>query len=172
MYVLIREEKEKDYKAIYEVTRIAFGQENESRLIDRIRISGNFVPQLSLVAEIDNKVVGHILLSRIRIISSNIFETLALSPMSVIPELQNLGIGSELVKKALKKAKELGFDSIIVIGHKDFYPRFGFKRASRWKIKCSFNVSDESFMAIELTDNALKSKAGTVQYPDEFIDEP
>ena len=68
------------------------------------------------------------------------------------------------------KTKELGFDSVIVLGHKDYYPRFGFKKASKWNIKCCFEVPDEVFMAVELIDGALKGKEGTIKYPDEFMD--
>jgi len=170
MNILIRKEEEKEYKNIYEVNKLAFGQENESKLVEKIRKSNNFIPDLSFVAEINNKIVGHILFSKIKIIGSSIFETLALAPMAVIPEFQRMGIGSELIKKGMEKVKELRFNSIIVLGHKDYYPKFGFKRASKWNIKCSFEVPDEVFMAIELTEGALKGKAGTVKYPDEFID--
>jgi predicted N-acetyltransferase YhbS len=88
--------------------------------------------------------------------------------MAVISEYQKKGIGSKLVAKGLEKAKELGFNSIIVLGYKDYYPKFGFQRASRWDIKCPFEVPDEVFMAIELTEKALNGKPGIVQYPDEF----
>lgn len=170
MNILIRKEEEKDYKNIYEVNKLAFGQENESKLVEKIRKSNNFIPELSLVAEINSKLVGHILFSKIKIIGSSIFETIALAPMAVIPEFQRQGVGSELINRGMEKVKELGFNSIIVLGHKDYYPKFGFKRASKWNIKCSFEVLDEVFMAIELTDGALEGKAGTVKYPDEFID--
>lgn len=170
MNILIRKEEEKDYKNIYEVNKLAFGQENESKLVEKIRKSNNFIPDLSLVADINNRIVGHILFSKIKIIGSSIFETIALAPMAVIPEFQRQGVGSELINRGMEKAKELGFNSIIVLGHKDYYPKFGFKRASEWNIKCSFEVPDEVFMAIELTDGALEGKAGNVKYPDEFID--
>ena len=170
MSILIRKEEEKNYRNIYEVNKLAFGQENESKLVEKIRGGNNFIPELSLVAEIKGRTIGHILFSKIKIIGSSIFETLALAPMAVIPEFQRMGIGSELIKKGMEKAKEHGFNSIIVLGHKDYYPKFGLKKASKWNIKCSFEVPDEVFMAIELTEGALKDKAGTVKYPDEFID--
>ena len=170
MNILIRKEEENDHKNIYEVNRLAFEQENESKLIEKIRIGGNFIPDLSLVADINNRIVGHILFSKIKIIRNSIFETLALSPMAVLPELQKRGIGSNLINRGMEKAKELGFDSIIVLGHKDYYPKFGFKRASKWNIKCCFEVPDEVFMAVELINGALKGKEGTIEYPDEFMD--
>jgi len=168
MRITIRKEEEKDHKQIYEVNKLAFQQENEGKLIEKIRNTENFIPELSIVAEIDNRIVGHILFSKIKIVGKSVYESLALAPMAVIPEFQKKGIGSELVKKGIKMAKKLGFDSIIVIGHKEYYPKFGFQRASKWNIKCPFEVPDEVFMAIELTEKAFEGKAGTVEYPDEF----
>ncbi len=166
----IRREEKKDHTIVYEINRLAFGQENESQLIEKIRKGSNFVPELSLIAEIDNKIVGHILFSRIKIVGGSVFESLALAPMAVIPEFQKQGIGGKLIKKGIEKAKELGFDSIIVLGHKEYYPKFGFQRASKWSIECPFEVPDEAFRAIELTEKAFEGKAGTVQYPEEFME--
>ncbi len=170
MNITIRKEEEKDYKKVYEVNLLAFQQENESKLIEKIRKGENFVPELSLVAEIGDEIVGHILFSRIKIVGDSILESLALAPMAVIPEFQKQGIGTKLIKKGIEKAKELGFDSIIVLGHKEYYPKFGFTRALKWSIKCPFEVPDEAFMAIELTERAFEDKAGTVKYPDEFME--
>lgn len=170
MNIVIRKEEEKDYKQVYEVNKLAFQQKNESILIEKIRKGENFIPDLSLVAEIDNRIVGHILFSKIKIVGDSIFESIALAPMAVIPVFQKQGVGSKLIKKGMAKAKELGFDSIIVLGHKDYYPKFGFERASKWNIKCPFKVPEEAFMAIALTKKALEDKAGTVKYPDEFME--
>ncbi len=169
MNIIIRKEEKKDYDDIFKVNKLAFGQDEESNLVSKIRSGKNFIPDLSIVAEINNRIVGHILFSKIEILGSSVFNTLALAPMAVTPEFQRQGIGSKLVKKGMEKAKELGFDSIIVLGHKDYYPKFGFVEASRWKIKCPYEVPDEVFMAIELTEKSLESKAGTVKYPDEFM---
>lgn len=170
MNVTIRREEAKDYKKVCEVTRSAFQQETECKLIEKIRKGKHFVPELSLVAEVDHEIVGHILFSRITIVGDSVFESLALAPMAVIPEFQKQGIGTKLIKKGIEEAKELGFNSIIVLGHKDYYPKFGFTRASNWGIKCPFEVPDEAFMAIELTERAFEDKAGTVKYPDEFME--
>ncbi len=126
------------------------------------------MPELSLVAEMDDKIVGHILFSKIQIVGESIYDSLALAPMAVIPEYQMKGLGSKLVARGLYRAKELGFNSVIVLGHKDYYPKFGFQRASKCGIKCPFKVPDEVFMAIELTENALDGESGIVQYSDEF----
>ena len=168
MKIIIRQEMASDYEKVYEINKLAFNQENESKLIEKIRVSKNYVPELSLIAEIDDKIVGHILFSKIKIVGDSTYDSLALAPMAVIPKYQKKGIGSKLVAKGLEKAKELGFKSIIVLGHKDYYPKFGFQRASKWDIKCPFDAPDEVFMAIELTEKSLDGKPGIVQYPDEF----
>jgi len=93
MDIKVRKEEEKDYKDIYEVNRLAFGQENEGKLVEKIRKGCNFVPGLSLVAEIYDRIVGYILFSKIKIVGDSISETLALAPMAVVPEFQGQGIG-------------------------------------------------------------------------------
>ena len=168
MDIVIRKETVEDLAKVYEVNRAAFSQEDESKLVERIRKGSYYIPELSLVAEINEKIIGHILFSKIKIIGDNEYESLALAPMAVLPEYQKKGIGGKLIKKGLKKARELGFDSVIVLGHADYYPRFGFERASRWNIKCLFEVPDEAFMAIELNAGALKERSGIVEYPEEF----
>jgi predicted N-acetyltransferase YhbS len=166
--IIIRQETASDYKKVYEINKRAFNQENESKLIEKIRKGENYIPELSLVAEIEDNIVGHILFSKIKIVGDSNYDSLALAPVAVLPEYQKKGIGSKLVAKGLEKAKELGFNSIIVLGHKDYYLKFGFQRASEWGIQCPFRVPDEAFMAIELMENTLDGKSGIVQYPDEF----
>jgi putative acetyltransferase len=169
MDLLIRKETKKDHDAIYEVNKLAFRREKESRLVDIIRNGNNFIPDLSLVAEIDGKIIGHILFSKIEIHGNAKFISLALAPLAVIPEFQRKGIGAKLIEEGIRKAKELNFESIILVGHKEYYPRFGFKKASEWKIKCPFEVPDEAFMAIELSEDSLKDKSGTVIFPPELM---
>ena len=166
--MIIRREKKEDFKSIYEINYQAFKQKNESELIERIRGSKNFVPELSLIAETNGRIVGHILLSKIKIKGEKEYESLILAPMAVLSELQKQGIGEKLITEGLKKARELGFSSVIVLGHKDYYPKFGFEKASKWNIKCSLEVPDEAFMAIELNIGALTEKSGIVEFPKEF----
>ncbi|MEA2015596.1 MAG: N-acetyltransferase [Actinomycetota bacterium] len=171
MNISIKKEEKKDYKGIYKVNKLAFGQENESQLVEKIRKGDKFIPELSLVAEASGRVVGHILFSEIKISGSSVFKTLMLAPMAVAPEFQRQGIGTKLIKRGMELASELGYDSIIVVGHKEYYPGFGFKKASSWNIKFPFKVPDEAFMAVELAGGALEGKSGTVIYPDEFKEE-
>ncbi len=171
----IRIERMEDYKKTEEVVRNAFKSEafsdkEEHILVHRIRQSEAFVPELSLVAE-NNKqeIIGHILLSKVKIINEKkAVDSLALAPVSIISEYQNKGIGSLLIKAALSAAKELGYQSVIVLGHQDYYPKFGFQPASNWGIKAPFEVPDEVFMAIELTEDSLADVSGFVHYSEAF----
>ncbi|NQT59456.1 MAG: N-acetyltransferase [Bacteroidetes bacterium] len=176
MDIIIREETIKDHQKIFDVNKEAFKQDDESRLVERIRAGESFMPELSLVAEVDETLVGHILFSKIKILGDQHteFHTLSLAPLAVLPAYQGNGIGGLLVTKGLLVAKGLsvtnglGFSSVIVLGHKDYYPGFGFRKASEWHITCPFEVPDEAFMAIELVEGALAGKVGIVEYPKEF----
>jgi putative acetyltransferase len=167
----IRPETEEDFAKITEVNELAFGQKNEGILIERLRRTDRFIPELSLVAELEGKIVGHILFYPVTIRSANSeFSSLSLGPMAVIPKLQRQGIGSRLVTEGLKSAARLGYRSVIVLGHPEYYPKFRFKPASRWNIKAPFDAPDEAFMALELVKNELAGKSGVVEYPDEFME--
>lgn len=168
--LIIRQEDTIDFKEIYEVNTLAFGQENEARLVERLRQSEAFVPELSLVAIVDKEVVGYILFSKIKIVGDRqqCFDSLALAPMSVRPQYQNKGIGGQLIKYGLVKAGILGYKSVIVLGHEHYYPKFGFVPANRWQIKPPFEVPENVFMAIELVENGLKEVGGIVAYPKAF----
>ncbi len=168
--MIIRQETIDDYKAVYEVNKRAFNKENESILVKKIRESDGFIPELSLIAEEKGEIVGYILLSKIKIVGIDEHTSLALAPVAVVPEFQSKGIGGELIKEVLKRAKGLGYGSVILLGHKEYYPRFGFKKASNWKIECPFEVDDDYFMAIELQDNSLNNVSGVVKYPDVFME--
>ncbi len=93
---------------------------------------------------------------------------LSLAPMSVHPNYQRKGIGSRLVREGLKQAKEKGYGSVIVVGHPEYYPRFGFNKASKFDIKVPFDAPDNAFMALELVENALQNVKGVVEYPTPF----
>ncbi len=169
--LLLRQEQHFDHKDVFELNCLAFGQENEAKLVAALRNnSETFVPELSIVASQNNKVIGHILFTRIVVQNNNgtTHYSLALAPMAVIPELQKQGIGAQLIKHGLKVAKVLGYGSVIVLGHEHYYPKFGFQPAANWGIKAPFEVPTECFMAIELEKDALKNISGTVRYPSEF----
>jgi putative acetyltransferase len=170
MQVVIREETQADFPAIHQLNTAAFGQEQEANLVDLLRNSAAFVPGLSLVAAAGDKIVGHILFTKIRIKDQQgkQHESLALAPMAVVPELQKHGIGGQLVQSGLAKARTLGYASVIVLGHEHYYPRFGFVPANRWNILPPFEVPENVFMAIELVPGGLTGISGTVEYPKEF----
>lgn len=172
--ITIRPEKSEDFNTIYKINKKAFNGEVEARLIDKIRQSDNFVPELSLVALKDDKIVGHILFSRVKIkIKGAEKLILALAPIAVLPELQKKGIGSLLVKKGLQTCKGFDYDIIVVIGHPEFFPRFGFTPARKRGLEVSFGVEipSEAFMVCELKKDALKDIRGIIEFPSYFEDE-
>ncbi len=172
--MLIRQESHRDYKIVFNLIEEAFKTEpfsdhKEQFLVERLRKSDAFIPELSLVAEIDNTIVGHILVTKLKIKSeANTFNSLALAPVSVLPKFQGQGIGAKLILQAHKKAKELGHTSIVLLGHEHYYPRFGYKQAHTFGIILPFEVPKENCLAIELTENGLKGIHGIVEYPKEF----
>jgi predicted N-acetyltransferase YhbS len=169
MNIFIRSEKKSDFRDIKKITDLAFKQENEGVMIGKLRENPKYIKDLSLVAIVDDKIVGHILFFPIDIKNeSRIITTLSLAPISVHPDFQNKKIGSLLIKTGLKKAKEFGFKSVIVVGHPNYYPRFGFKPASLWNIKLPIEAPDEVFMALELKSDELKDCSGIVEFPKEY----
>lgn len=176
MNINIRQETEKYYKLSETVVEKAFknaehSDHKEQFLVAKLRRSDVFIPELSLVVEIDKKIVGHIMLTKLLIEDGkNKYMSLALAPISILPEYQSRGIGSKLINESLRIAKELGFKSVIVIGHEKYYPRFGFKPASIWGIKAPFDIPDEVFMALELEYKSLEGVTGIVVYSKEFFE--
>lgn len=173
----LRKEKIADHQEVFNVIKKAFEKEEysdqqEHFLVQRLRASKNFIPNLSIVAERDGKVVGHILLTRIDIIDgSKSSESLALAPVSVLPTYQRKGIGGKLIVYAHEIAKGLGYKSVILVGHKDYYPKFGYFPLKSFGIKLPFDANDENCMAIELVEGALQEAHGKVQYAVEFFQE-
>jgi putative acetyltransferase len=163
----IRSETLLDYPGIAEVNILAFGQQNEAQLVEKIRTSDCFIPELSLVAEIENTVVGHILFSYIDLVGEETLQVLGLAPMAVHPEFQKQGIGSELVKTGLEIADKRGELIIIVLGHPPFYTRFGFEPSVCYEIESPFPVPEEFFMVKPLQSYQYKYK-GKVIYPPAF----
>jgi putative acetyltransferase len=165
--MIIRPEKPEDVPAIRIVNERAFGGAAEADLVDALRRNGKAT--ISLVAEDDGRVVGHILFSPVTIeTSERELVGVGLAPMSVIPERQNQRIGSLLVEEGLRRCREDGHRFVVVLGHPNYYPRFGFVPAGRFGIKSEYDVADEVFMVMELREGALRGCAGMVKYQPEF----
>jgi len=172
----IRQEKPSDYKAVEAMIRRAFensdlGYHGEADLVAELRKNKTFIPELSIVAELYGEVVGHILLSKIKIEGEHKFvDSLSLAPMSVDPSVQSNGIGALLIEEAHQIAKNLGHKSIFLIGHEDYYPRFGYQKASKFGVEFPFEAPDQNCLVFELVDGGLNNVEGMVKYPDFFFE--
>ena len=164
----IRSERPEDIPAIRTVNEEAFGQAEEADIVDRLR--GTCDGLLSLVGVIDERVVGHVLFSPVTLDGpSGVVEGMGLAPMGVLPEYQRQGIGSKLVQAGLAALRESGCPFVIVLGHVEYYPRFGFEPASRHGIRCQWGgVPDEAFMILVLDETAMDGVSGVAKYRDEF----
>ena len=165
----IRQENIRDYEDVYNVVKTAFetaehSDGNEHDLVVALRKSENFIPELSLVALKNNKIVGYILFTKVKI---GQYEELALAPLGVLPEEQRQGVGSRLIEEGHRIAKKLGYHYSIVLGSEQYYTKFGYVPAIKYGIKAPFDVPDENFMAIKLNNSPSEIK-GVVQYAKEF----
>lgn len=173
---IIRQENKSDHKTVSNIIEEAFKNEahsdnKEQFLAEKLRLSKAFIPELSLVAELDGKTIGHILLTKIKIKNKNeTYDSLALAPVSVMPMFQKKGIGAKLILESHKIARELEYKSIVLLGHEEYYPKYGYELASKYGIKIPFDAPDENCMIIELIKNGLQGVTGTVQYSEAFYD--
>jgi putative acetyltransferase len=162
---LIRAEVVADHEDIRRVNRLAFGQDAEGQLVGALREGG--LVRLSLVAELAGNVVGHILFSDLPIVTDQgAISALALAPMAVLPELQNQGIGSTLVRRGLEECRRQGYRIVVVVGHAEFYPRFGFSAELARRLDSPYR--GDSCMALALFPGALEGVHGRVEYPPPF----
>jgi putative acetyltransferase len=166
--IVIREEKKQDFDAVQIVNDRAFGTPEEGRIVNKLREL--CLETLSLVAVSDEKIVGHIFFSPVTIDHENTpIVGMGLAPMAVLPEYQNQGIGSLLVKDGLRRIKETECPFVIVLGHINYYPRFGFERASQYGLKCQWDdVPDEAFMVMVLNKPVMGGVSGIAKYRSEF----
>ena len=165
----IRQERADDYNTVFHVVAKAFSHAehsdgNEQELVKALRDTPSFIPELSLVALEDGKIVGHILFSKIAI---GEYTELALAPLSVLPAYQRRGIGLALIREEHRIAKQLGYDYSVVLGSPTYYPRAGYLPASLYGINAPFEVRDEYFMAFKLQDSAPQLK-DVVKYDPAF----
>lgn len=167
--MLIRQETERDHETVYALIREAFATAehrdgNEQDLVAALRKGTAFVPELSLVAEEDGRLVGHILFTKVQVGDTT---QLALAPLAVLPEYQHRGVGTALIARGHEIAAKLGYPYSIVLGSPEFYGRSGYLPAERYRIAAPFDVPPECFMAYPLSQPE-KPISGTVQYAPEF----
>ncbi len=158
---------QKDFKITENLTREAFWNVykpgcDEHLILNKLRNSKSYIRELDLVAIFENKIVGHIISTKAKVIDSQDFEheVLCLGPVSVIPDFQKNGIGSKLINESIKVATELRFSGIILFGNPEYYHRFGFKNAGFYSITTKDGQNFEPFMALELQEGSLKNAHG------------
>lgn len=144
----------------------AFATRLEADLVDTLRKTAG--PLISLVADDRGKIIGHILFSPVTLSGQRDVQIMGLAPMAVLPGEQRRGIGSALVREGLTRCKNLGYGAVVVVGHRDYYPRFGFQPAATFNLRSEYDVPDDVFMALELTPNYLQGKAGTIHFHSAF----
>lgn len=172
--VIVRPETPADYDAVREVLDLAFhdSTDSESALVEALRAQSDYTPDLSLVAELDGAIVGHIIFSDARIeIDSGTIPAKALGPLAVHPDLQQRGIGTHLCTEGLEACRRFGHSIAVVIGHSTYYPRFGFQRGRPLGIEMALGRLEQSRMVIELVPGALEGVRGTVYFSPVFGDE-
>jgi predicted N-acetyltransferase YhbS len=176
MKIHIRTETSNDYSTVFNLVGKAFANEpysdqQEQFLVERLRKSNAFIPELSLVAEVDKQIVGFILLTKIQIKNTTqSTEALALAPVAVLPNFQGQGIGGQLIEFAHQKAKALGFKIIVLVGHEHYYPRFGYKQTEKYGIHLPFEVPAPNAMILALEDGVLDDVNGMVVYAKAFFE--
>jgi putative acetyltransferase len=159
-------ERREDAPRIHGLHRAAFGSALEGDIVDALRTAR--VALISLVAVDEGEIVGHILFSPVTITGADGMRTVALGPMAALPDRQRRGIGSALVHAGIEECRKRGVQAVFVVGHADYYPRFGFVQAARFGISCEFNVADDLFMVLELVEGALQGRAGVVHFHEAF----
>ena len=164
--IIIRDETGEDRSAVRTVNERAFGQPGEATLVEALHRHGAAV--VALVAESAENIVGHILFSPVHVELSHDERLLGLAPMAVLPSHQRQAIGSRLVEEGLKRCAALGWDGVVVLGHPEYYPRFGFERASRFGLRWEAPCDDAAFMALALRPGTLDGRPGVVRYRPEF----
>lgn len=165
----IRFERREDTPHIRAVNLAAFETALEANLVEALRARAS--PFLSLVAtDGEDAIVGHILFTPVTLDGSGDLHLMGLAPMAVLPAKQRQGVGSALVREGIEQCRRSAVDAIVVLGHADYYPRFGFAPASRFGIRSEYDVPDDVFMVLELREGALQGRTGMVHYHPAFAD--
>jgi len=167
--ITVRPETAEDIRAIDVVHISAFGGEAEAQLVSALRGSATYNRELSLVAELGGRIVGHVLLTRVPLRKDGAEKNvLALGPMSVVPSQSHRGIGSELINASIKLAKDKGYGAIVVLGHPEYYKRFGFVQARDLQVSCNLPAPEDALTVMEIVAANLAG-GGHVEYPEPFV---
>lgn len=172
--IIVRPEEPRDIAAVREIHRLSFETEAEAVLVDKLRAGRDFIPGLSLVAEVEARTAGHVLFSRIWIrppdpkLPEEV--ALALAPLAVHPDFRGKGIGSLLVTQGLKACRQHGFSLVVVVGEQSYYSRFGFIPARPKGLEVPFPVPERAFLAAEIIPRPGPGIKGTIRYPQPFLD--
>lgn len=167
--ITVRVESPEDVRAIDVVHISAFGGEAEAQLLSALRVSSSYNRELSLVAELNGRIVGHILLTRVPLRRDGSEKNvLALGPIAVVPSQSHRGIGTELINASIKLAREKGYGAIVVVGYPEYYKRFGFRPAREFMVTCNLPAPEDALTAMEIVEGNLVG-GGHVEYPEPFI---
>jgi putative acetyltransferase len=162
----VRSEQPGDATAVFRVHASAFPTDAEARLVDRLRDAGKAL--VSLVAEDGGEVVGHVLFSPVAVTGpAGTVEGIGMAPLAVLPAHQRRGIGSALIRAGLERCRTASYGFVVLLGHPDYYPRFGFRRARDFGLENEYGA-DEAFMALALRPGGLPAGGGLVRYAPEF----
>ena len=173
--LIIRAEREGDEPLISALVRrayadVGYSDHREHLMIERLRRTDAFIPALSLIAEADGEAAAHVLFTRAYIRSGALRRrTLALAPVSVVPDFQGVGIGTRLVRAGHAAAAALGFGSVVLVGIPNYYRRFGYQPLRDYPIVLPFAAPDANCQILPLLPHALTGLAGTVEYADGWL---
>lgn len=170
--IIIRQETQADHACVYELVQKAFATAEhrdgtEQDLVERLRKTESFIPELSLVALNGDKIVGYILFTKIRL---GMARAVGLAPLAIAPQAQRQGIGMRLMEAGHQIAKELGYEYSVVVGSERYYPRAGYRPASEFGILAPFEVPDQNFMALRLQGEMARFDNETMNYDDAFFE--
>lgn len=162
----VRPEKRMDIPAIYELNVSAFDSSAEANLVNALRSEEN--DYISLVAENEKEIIGHIMFTPVLLEDYASARIMALAPMAVIEDFRGQGVGSKLIYSGIEACGEQKAGAIVVLGHPNYYPKFGFRAASRFELSSEYDVPEEVFMAMEIIPNYLAEKSGVIKYHEIF----
>ena len=169
--MIIRQETEKDFKEVYKLVKDAFetarvSNGKEQDFVNEIRASEKYIPELSLVAEEQKKLIAHIILSKFNIkgCADPKIKPLLLGPVCVMLGYRNEKIGENLINKSLEIAKKIGYNCVFLVGDPNYYYRMGFRQAIEYGIKCEDKIESKYVLATELIPETLKDIKGTISF--------